>query len=208
MDKVKVPITRVGITMRVDVCREGGEKRDSIDQRLLLWVQSMGGIPLLVPNNIRSDSEANQWLKNLKIDALVLSGGNDLGDAPDRDSTELHLLEAAKELEIAVLGICRGMQLMASFFGVGVEELSSHVGTRHQIYGDLETEVNSFHRFCIEACPPGFSVLASDEKGAIEAIKHNILPWEAWMWHPERESVFRQLELDRFYSLISHSPHS
>ena len=67
MDKVKVPITRVGITMRVDVCREGEEKRDSIDQRLLLWVQSMGGIPLLVPNNIKSGSEANQWLKNLKI---------------------------------------------------------------------------------------------------------------------------------------------
>ena len=67
--------------MRVDVCREGEEKRDSIDQRLLLWVQSMGGIPLLVPNNIKSDSEANQWLRNLKIDALLLSGGNDLGDA-------------------------------------------------------------------------------------------------------------------------------
>ena len=41
MDKVKVPITRVGITMRVDVCREGEEKRDSIDQGLFLWVQSM-----------------------------------------------------------------------------------------------------------------------------------------------------------------------
>ena len=73
-------------------------------------------------------------VENLKIDALLLSGGNDLGDAPDRDSTELHLLEAARELEIPVLGICRGMQLMASFFGVGVEELSSHVGTRHQIW--------------------------------------------------------------------------
>ena len=45
-----------------------------------------------MPNVIKSDSEANQWLKNLKIDALLLSGGNDLGDAPDRDSTELHLL--------------------------------------------------------------------------------------------------------------------
>ena len=87
MDKVEGPIIRIGITMRVDVCRKGEEKRDSIDQRLLLWVQSMGGIPLLVPNVIRSVSEANQWLKNLNIDALLLSGGNDLGDA-DRDSTE------------------------------------------------------------------------------------------------------------------------
>ena len=208
MDKVEGPIIRIGITMRVDVCLKGKEKRDSIDQRLLLWVRSLGGMPFLVPNNIRSVSEANEWLKHLNIHALLLSGGNDLGDAPDRDSTELYLLEAARELEIAVLGICRGMQLMASFFGVGVKELRNHVGTRHQIYGDLETKVNSFHRFCIEACPPGFSVLASDEKGAIEAIRHNTLPWEAWMWHPEREPLFRQLELDRFHALISHSPRS
>lgn len=207
MDNLAGSMPRIGITMRVDVCLEGKERRDSIDQRLLLWVQSLGGVPFVTPNNIGSVFEASEWLKRLSLDALLLSGGNDLGDAPERDITELNLLEAARELEIPVLGICRGMQIMASFFGVGVKELSNHVGTRHQIYGDLQIEVNSFHRFSIEACPPGFSVLAADEVGAIEAIRHNTLPWEAWMWHPEREPVFRQLELDRFFSLVSHSSH-
>ena len=67
---------------------------------------------------------------------------------------------------------------MASFFGVGVEELSSHVGTRHQIYGDLETEVNSFHRFCIEACPPGFRYLRPMRKVQSRRL-NTILPWKA-----------------------------
>jgi len=207
VDNLVGSMIRIGITMRVDVCLEGKERRDSIDQRLLRWVQSLGGLPFPTPNNIRSVCEAKEWLNGLSLDALILSGGNDLGDAPERDITELNLLEAARESKIPVLGICRGMQVMASFFGVGVKELSNHVGTRHNIYGDLQTEVNSFHRFSIEACPSGFSVLAADDVGAIEAIRHNTLPWEAWMWHPEREPVFRQLELDRFCSLISHSSH-
>ena len=81
-------------------------------------------------------------------------------------------------------------------------EVRNHVRTRHQIYGELDMEVNSFHRYGIEACPPDFSVLAVDDGGSIEAIKHNVLPWEGWMWHPERETAFRKIELDRLRSLI------
>jgi gamma-glutamyl-gamma-aminobutyrate hydrolase PuuD len=202
MNKEKSAALKIGVTMRVDICQDTGERRDSIDQRLLKWVQAADGIPQLIPNNLRSVQSARQWLNQSNVNAIVLSGGNDFGDAVERDETEFSLLGAAEDRGIPVLGICRGMQILAIYFGVGLTEVRNHVRTRHQIHGELDLEVNSFHRYGIEACPPDFSVLAVDDGGAIEAIKHNVLPWEGWMWHPERETAFRKIELDRLRSLI------
>jgi putative glutamine amidotransferase len=60
------------------------------------------------------------------LDGLVLSGGPDLGpglygaepepltvDHPERDSAELALARRALELDLPILGVCRGMQLLA-----------------------------------------------------------------------------------------------
>lgn len=60
------------------------------------------------------------------LDGLVLTGGSDLdprlygeaprgatGVRPERDRSELTLLRAAMDADLPILGICRGMQLMA-----------------------------------------------------------------------------------------------
>ena len=38
--------------------------------------------------------------------------------------------------------------------------------------------------------------------GEIEAIRHLSLPWEGWMWHPERERVYSQDDVSRFLKLF------
>ena len=78
-----------------------------------------------------------------RLDALVLAGGADLdpglyGETPhdetlgvreDRDAGELPLLAAALERDLPVLGICRGMQLMAvAHGGALVQHLPDLVG--------------------------------------------------------------------------------
>ena len=49
-------------------------------------------------------------------------------------------------------------------------------------------EVNSYHKWAIVDCPSNFEVKAHSDDNVIEAIRHKKLPWEGWMWHPERDN--------------------
>ena len=40
------------------------------------------------------------------------------------------------------------------------------------------------------------------EHGVIEAIRHATLPWEGWMWHPEREPVLHRQDIERLKALF------
>ena len=54
----------------------------------------------------------------------------------------------------------------------------------------------------LAACPQGYRVLARSADGGIEAIQHDHLPWEGWMWHPERETPFRAADGQRLQSVL------
>ncbi|MBA4741019.1 MAG: gamma-glutamyl-gamma-aminobutyrate hydrolase family protein, partial [Burkholderiales bacterium] len=77
------------------------------------------------------------------------------------------------------------------------------VRTRHQLQGQISAEVNSYHDYSLAACPKSFEVLARSQDGEIEAIRHLSLPWEGWMWHPEREVTFASRDIDRFKGLLA-----
>ena len=47
-----------------------------------------------------------------------------------------------------------------------------------------------------------FKVIAHSLDGEIEAIKHKSLPWEGWMWHPEREEKFLKEDINRIKNLF------
>ena len=64
--------------------------------------------------------------------------------------------------------------------------------------------VNSYHNQVLENCPDSFKVLAKSDDGNLEAMVHKYLPWEAWMWHPERETVFVKNFQERFKDLVHH----
>ena len=86
-------------------------------------VQRAGGIAVILP----PDGSPEQLLPLL--DGVLLTGGADIGDAPERDAFELALAAAALEHDVPVLGVCRGMQVMnVARGGTLIQHLPDAVG--------------------------------------------------------------------------------
>lgn len=197
----------IAISQRVDRLSERSETRDALDQRLIRWTDALDLLALPVPNTLGKD--LLQWLEVMNPTFVLLSGGNDIGESPERDRTEIELLEYATQVRMPVLGLCRGMQMMVHFAGGASVSVEGHVATRHRLLRNplivpgLPAEVNSFHNLGFATCPHEYQVLATASDGTIEAIRHRTLPWEGWMWHPERETPFGTEDLGRARSLFS-----
>lgn len=178
---------RIGLTMRITSAPNYAEPRDAIAQDwaafLAAALPEASWLPL--PNLGRERIRA--YCESWGVNRLILTGGDDIGATPLRDETEQALLEWASEACLPVLGVCRGLQLMAVRAGCPLIPVRGHAGTRHPVTGLIAKDVNSFHTYAPQACPAGFEVLASAPDGAIEAMRRTGKPWEAWMWHPERE---------------------
>ncbi len=71
-------------------------------------VQRAGGLAVLLPPDEVADP--SEWIALL--DGLILAGGADYGEVPDRDAFEIALGQAALDADLPLLGVCRGMQLM------------------------------------------------------------------------------------------------
>lgn len=196
------PAKFVAVSQRVDVWPERGERRDALDQRLTAWLAAAGFTAVPIPNALLPDN-LERLLAAVCPAAIVLSGGNDIGQIPERDRTESTLLDWAQVRQLPALGICRGMQMMGAWSGANLRPAQGHVRTRHRLRGIIEGEVNSFHNLALADCPPGFAVLARSEDGEIEAMRHETLPWEGWMWHPERELDFAPSDLRRLRALAA-----
>jgi len=190
---------KIGVTTRVISANGYSEDRDALAQvwGIFLAKALPDAMWMLLPN--LGPEDIVHYCQGWGIDRLILSGGNDIGTAPLRDATELSLLTWAEQQKIPVLGICRGMQLMAHRAGTRIVPVSGHVAVRHTLLGARDDIVNSFHNLGLLDCPNSYEVLSRAEDGCIEAIRHTSLPWEGWMWHPEREpsTNLRDLEMLR-----------
>jgi putative glutamine amidotransferase len=93
---------------------------------------------------------------------------------------------------------------LATEAGATLHPIRNHVATRHEVAGALPArEVNSYHALAFSQCPEGYEVLATASDGSIEAIRHRTLPWQGWMWHPEREDEFSQADITAIAEIFS-----
>lgn len=195
----------VAVSQRVDIINDRWEYRDALDQNLTRFLLKCGYISVPVPNVLQNKvlgKHLVSFIEKLKPHGLLISGGNDLGESRERDETELAMISYAEQKKLPLLGICRGMQMMAYRAGVSTVPIIGHAGTRHKISGEIFGDVNSYHDFCILECPDGYEVISRSDQNTIEAIKHLKLPWEGWMWHPERELNFDKRDVARLQSLF------
>lgn len=203
---------RVATSQQVNRVEARGEVRDSLDQRLVDWLREVGVIAIPVPNTLQRASSLARWLAAIRPQAIVLSGGNNIGSSQERDDTETALLEYATVHHLPLLGICRGMQMMAHHVGTELKRVPGHANTRHALHptaGALgfTVDVNSFHDWCLAGCPSGYDIIATAGDGTPEAIRHRSRAWEGWMWHPEREAPFALKDIQRA-RVVFHSENS
>jgi putative glutamine amidotransferase len=193
----------IAVSQRIEYFPERGEHRDVLDQRLVALLAICDTLVVPVPNILADTGQLDAWLMKVQPQAIVLSGGNDLGEYLERDRTEEFLLNRAKEAEMPVLGVCRGMQMLGVFAGSTLKIVDGHAGTRHRVNGVIQAEVNSFHNYALAEVPDHYTVLARSGDDVIEAIRHTRLPWEGWMWHPEREPEFATRDINRIKALLA-----
>jgi putative glutamine amidotransferase len=181
-------------------------------------VSAVGGVPVLIP--VQASADAARAIVRV-LDGLIIAGGSDVnparyGQAPgphvttwydERDATELWLLDAAADVALPVLGICRGMQVMAVHAGgTLVQHLpdmlghARHSGTATE-YADIGVSVERGRRISelvdqsvIAPCHhhqaveshPGYVATARDDDGVLQAMEAEGDRFEvAVQWHPE-----------------------
>ena len=217
----RAPLT-VAITQRVVPVPSRGERRDSLDQRWMPFLQACGLEPLAVPNR---HPDPVDYVTRLGARGVVLSGGGNFSGslltldgrraaapagaddvAPERDETESALLRAATERRWPVLGVCRGMQMLNLFHGGRLARLAGHAGSRHALainastmHFEFDAEVNSYHDYGIplDGLGAGLRPLATVD-GHAEAFVHERLPQLGVMWHPERNTAFSARDIALF----------
>tara|TARA_Y200000002_G_scaffold131739_1_gene108525 strand:+ start:8948 stop:9601 length:654 start_codon:yes stop_codon:yes gene_type:complete len=199
---------RIGITQRVIKHKSYNEFMDCLD---LNWANLLISLEILpIPLPLTKAAIVPKTWKSLKLDGIIFSGGNTLAEysdhndipeniSPERDLFEMALIEEALSTKTAILGVCRGLQLINIFFNGKLKRISGHAGTRHSLIKeessykfDLPSEVNSFHDFVVpkKLLGKGLTPLAYDNDGNIEAFYNQENKVIGIMWHPEREKIF------------------
>lgn len=162
---------------------------ESFPESLSSLLIELDYLPIAITNQLSTAGGIEKLLKLIKPSLIVLTGGENIGDFLQRDSTESFLLDfAAQNPEIRVWGICRGMQFMARHLGAEIVPIENHVGIHHKIFNNDRYlgDVNSFHTLQVTKLPESFEVTSVGEDGSIESVRHLNFPWFACMWHPER----------------------
>jgi len=181
----------VAVTQSVDLLeRPTGprERRDTLDQAWTRFLAAADCVAVPLPNH---RATAMQLMRDLPIDAILFTGGNDFADqggfAPERDEVEAELLGLARSWRMPVIGVCRGMQVIQRAFQVPLVPVDGHVAQSQTIEIDgRKASVNSFHRFGAHTSHPALEVWARAGDGVVKAIRHRSEPLVGIMWHPER----------------------
>jgi putative glutamine amidotransferase len=214
----------IGLTTYRKKSRDTNRRLFGLMRSYVEAVSAGGGIPLLIPLGV-----SNEDLLTViaRVDGLVLPGGGDIdpkfyqgnkhqalrGIDRDRDRVEVFLAQQAIKLEIPLLAICRGHQVLnVALGGTMWEDLASQRvdGIKHDYYqlgsrtdlqhsvelypgsrlaaimGREKTPVNSLHHQGVRDIAPDLVVSAVAPDGLVEGLEvdgHSFAV--AVQWHPE-----------------------
>ena len=194
----------IAITMRQYVDPKYGEKRDSISAEWLTYLNNVlpDFVLLLVPNNI---DVTKRLLKEISIDGLLLSNGNDWGSCPERDEVESFCFSWCRDNKKPILGVCRGLHVINTLLGGSItsdlykNKIELHAGTNHSVqlikksYQKLAKshalQVNSYHNHgvLIKGLGLGLIPFTLTNSEVVEGLFHQDEKIYAIQWHPERE---------------------
>ncbi|HHY28906.1 MAG TPA: gamma-glutamyl-gamma-aminobutyrate hydrolase family protein [Desulfitobacterium dehalogenans] len=184
-------------------------------------VMQAGGQPILLPP-LATAEDAEEIIA--LIDGLILTGGGDIspillgedplrgiGDCmPDRDFSEILLTQKALEVNLPLLGICKGIQVLAVAAGGKIfqdiisqypdsmehkmkaprdfpwHEVTLRESLLRTFLGEERIVVNSVHHQAVSEVPQGFVISALAPDGIVEGIEkvgdHFCIGVQ---WHPE-----------------------
>ncbi|WP_141430835.1 gamma-glutamyl-gamma-aminobutyrate hydrolase family protein [Bacillus sp. 03113] len=187
-------------------------------------VELAGGSPVILP--VTQNVESLSTILS-KLDGIVFTGGSDIdpqyyGEAlhhklgsidPKRDKHEIDLSKYVLEkMDIPVLGICRGVQLINVASGGSLyQDLKTQIAgsNRHdlvnspkhhpvqpihikkdsklfEILSNDQIQVNSYHHQAVKDLGKGFEITATAPDGVVEAIEMNGSRFVLGVqWHPE-----------------------
>ncbi len=180
-------------------------------------VLKAGGIPIIISPNLKNEID-----EILKIShGLILTGGGDINPlllkqepiscgsiCPIRDEFELKICRTAVKHNKSVLGICRGIQILAAAFGGEIYQDILKPSIKHfqnapsfcpthsvnieknsilmDIFKNDKIYVNSFHHQAVKSINKNFKISAKSNDGIIEAIEHKFKKFVVGVqWHPE-----------------------
>ncbi|MBQ5696392.1 MAG: gamma-glutamyl-gamma-aminobutyrate hydrolase family protein [Clostridium sp.] len=198
-----------------------GDNYIKINDNYSKSIVDAGGIPIILP----LVNDINVLINQISIcNGLLLTGGIDINPLLYKESPQplletcndlidwfhINLARKALDLNIPILGICRGCQVInVAFGGTLYQDITyatsspimhkqkSHLSQRcHYIYVkensiiyDIlgnEYVVNSAHHQSVEKIASNFICTASSEDGIIEAIEMINKPFVVGVqWHPE-----------------------
>jgi putative glutamine amidotransferase len=194
------------------------QRADLLPTQYAAAVESTGGVPVLLPPQ-QTPGAADAIVA--RLDGLVISGGADVDPGrygeephprtaswrPDRDAWEVALLDAAEAIGLPVLGVCRGMQVMAVRAGGALDQhvpdlvdhethspggpefgsiaVTTVAGSRLAgLVGD-ELAVNCHHHQSVRT-HPGYVAVAHAGDGTLEAMEAQGDRFCVGVqWHPE-----------------------
>lgn len=186
-------------------------------------VEKVGGIPVLLPR-MKDMKKLKPLLE--KLDGILVSGGHDVDPrsygaritgkcgriVPERDVMDVFITRYALENHKALLGICRGVQILCAATGGTIyQDLEAEGNFMHhfmdnsprqypvhkvefeknsllaEIFGKTEVEVNSYHHQAVKTVGDKMKITAHSEDGVIEAIELKNSPVFVLgvQWHPE-----------------------
>jgi putative glutamine amidotransferase len=176
-------------------------------------IERAGGIPLLLPPIPALIDRIPQLVG--RVDALVLHGGGDVdprhygeeptaaqlyGIVPEHDEVELAVVRAALAVDLPILAICRGMQVLNVALGgslvqdIGNEEhwlchrpVTLDAGSKiAKAVGDTTVGGHHVHHQSIARIGGGLTLVGSASDGTPEAMEVDDAGWVvAVQWHPE-----------------------